>query len=160
VITAVQDFVRAVDARDQVALQGMFTTYGPGDLYGVDADDKADVDEPRVVDRGEISFTDVAADGSLLTARDRKTAITCLLQRVAGKDAALATRITAISADCPSPGCCWAQLDMVRTCQREVGNATVPIRATVLLRYDAKAARMQVFLWHASRMAGASKLAK
>ena len=147
VMEALKQFVQAVDQGDRVHLERAFTDLRHRDRYSFDDTGKL-VQLPG--EFGELSFQDVGADGSVLVRNDRKGAIAALLDGVGGKGLGLKTRIRSICADCPGPECSWATVELDRSFLRGEEKVTIPLRATVLVRYQDEEPRMRIFLWHCS----------
>lgn len=58
--------------------------------------------------------------------------------------------ILKLRADCRSPECSIATVDFTWTRRERDTDIVLPVRATALLRYDAKETRFRLFHWHAS----------
>jgi hypothetical protein len=102
-------------------------------------------------DGGKVVFQEVAADGTHVAAEATAGALAAMLEKVGGKDRELSHRIVSVHADCPSAGCSWGSVELERTWRRDGQRMRVPMRATVLVRYQQEAPHMRIFLWHASR---------
>jgi hypothetical protein len=151
VIAAVQGMLQAVDRGDRAGLEQAFSRLhdGEGVVCGFDADGAM----KNLKEECNLVFQDVAADGSPLVRTDRKAAVDALLEQVGGKDRALRTTLKKMRADCPGPGCSWGSVEFERTFLRDGREVTVPMRATVLVRYQSEEQRMRIFLWHAASVA-------
>lgn len=148
VIQAVQDLVGAVDKGDRAALEKIVVGLRRQEGYACGFDAKGSIVEEKPA--GDMLFQDVAADGTVVVRNERKAAIDALLTAVGGKDRGLKTTLRRIVADCPSGDCSWGSVEFERTFRRDGREVTVPMRATVLVRYESEDQRMRVFLWHAS----------
>jgi len=152
VMEAVKHFLQAVDEGNRDHLERAFATLRHRDRYSFDDTGALERLAGKI---GELSFQDVAADGSVLEMNDRRGAITALLDRVGGEGLDLKTEILSICADCPTPQCSWATIELQRAFRRGKETVKVPLRATMMVRYHDEEPRMRIFLWHCSPAAAA-----
>jgi hypothetical protein len=157
VIDAVKSYLQAVDEGDRVALERAFTACRTEIRCTVDDQGAVKEAKPGGV---EVFFQDTLADGKVVTATDRKAVVALLADQIGGKARGTKTRIVAIDADCPGPECSWAHVEFERTVTRGEAAVTVPMTATVLVRYRDSEPRMGIFLWHASPRPEAAGKAK
>lgn len=149
VVSAVNGFLKAVDQQDRERVARSFAPLHRGEdiTCGFDPATGALRDLPTV---GDLVFHDVDAQGNPITATDRKSATEALLTAVGGVDRELATTIRSVRAGCPGPECSWGVVEFDRTFRRGAHHVTVPMRATVLVRYQDEEPRMRIFAWHAA----------
>jgi hypothetical protein len=147
VIDAVRGFLEATDAGDRQALERALITIQHEVRCGVD--EKGAIKE-LPPSGAELFFQDVLGDGKVVTAKDGKGALALLCDSIGGKARNAKSRIKSINADCPGPQCSWAQVEFERSFAQGDRVVTVPMSATVLVRYRETEPHMGIFLWHAS----------
>lgn len=158
VAAAVQAFLRCQDeGKDPGALLG-------GRAYGLEFSVGADATLQPAEGDATPAFLDVTADGIPFDAAEPQAFAKALAAKV-GPDPAtgrtLRTEVRRIRANCESERCSLAVVDFDRVYATGEHSQRVPMRATVLLRWErSDAGDFRIFHWHASRAAAAGIAAK
>lgn len=158
VAAAVQAFLRCQDeGKDSGSLLG-------GRAHGVEFTIGADGSLQQAEADATPAFLDVTAAGVPFEAADPQAFAKVLAAKV-GSDAAsgrtLHTEVRRIRANCESERCSLAVVDFDRVYATGKESQRVPMRATVLLRFErSDAGDFRIYHWHASRAAAAGTAAK
>ena len=152
VVEAVEAWLAAAGSSDAARIEACFVALhgSEGADYVLEPSSEQLTFRPVAAEAGGIRFLDVGADGQVVRGTTITEAVAAARTAIGGAGRELQHRVLSVRAHCPGADASWAAVEFERTFRRGGQLVCVPMQATVMVRHQATAPHMRIFLWHAS----------
>jgi hypothetical protein len=152
VVEAVQTWLAAATSDDAARIEACFVALPgkEGADYVLEAGSEQLTFRPVAAAAGGIRFLDVGADGKVVRGATIAEAVAAARTTIGGAGRELQHRVLSVRAHCPGADASWGVVEFERTFRRDGQLVCVPMQASVMVRHQAVAPHMRIFLWHAS----------